>query len=57
MKKRSASKPESKSKAGLRPDKVELAKRRIAEGFYSSPVVEGLLIERLLADPQFLKSR
>lgn len=57
MKKKRASQTESKPKAGLRPEKVELAKRRIAEGFYSSPVVEGLLIERLLADPQFLKSR
>ena len=44
------------SRLSLRPEKVELAKRRIAEGFYSSPLIEQLVIERLLSDPQFLKT-
>ena len=44
------------NRAGIRPDKVQLAKERLAQGFYNSPLIESLVIERLLADPQFLKT-
>jgi len=41
---------------GIRPDKVQLARERLAQGFYNSPLIESLVVERLLADPQFLKT-
>ena len=59
MKKRAANKrgaSPTSHKAGIRPDKVQLAKERLAQGFYNSPVIESLVIDRLLADAQFLKT-
>ena len=45
-----------KSRDGLRPEKIELARERLSQGFYDSPAIDSLVVEKLLADPQFLKS-
>lgn len=42
--------------AGLRPERIALAKKRLSEGFYDSLAIRNLVIEKLLADPQFLKT-
>src|SRR3990172_4941781 len=36
----------------VRADKVELAKQRLAEGFYNKPEVQAAIAGRILADPE-----
>ncbi|MCI0530640.1 MAG: hypothetical protein L0Y74_01605 [candidate division Zixibacteria bacterium] len=41
----------------VRLDKIELARKRLAQGFYNTATIKELLSAKLLADPDFLKAR
>ena len=46
----------SGNRSSLPLERLQEVKERVAQGFYNSPAVTRQVVERLLADPQFLKT-
>jgi hypothetical protein len=50
------SKDETSSFDDMRAERIALARKRIVSGFYNSKAIRNLLAERLLSDPEFVKT-